>query len=300
VLELRTCAALLFIVLAPPVALAQAPWIVKVTPLMNPLPVGYCAAVQLSVLDASGKEPPRNPQGQRVTMADFDMTVDSPTASSVVGQQIDAYHWSVCGCQGTAPGTAATITASYPARSLSAAARVPGVDVRTSARFELAAPKGDVNPKGCQTPVSTAAVAAATRASQTPRTAVAVPPVLPPITVTPTPPPPSPISVGAALPEGAGATRVAPYVPGPVTVTFDLSANGSWYEPGPVTVTFDMSAHGSWYEPGPVTVTFDMSAHGSWYEPGPVTVTFDVTATGSWNERAQSPGRPIQPTPLGR
>ena len=278
-LELRTCVGLLFIVLAPSVAVAQAPWTVTVTPLMNPLPVGYCAAVQLSVLDASGREPPRNPQGQRVTMADFDMTVVSPNASSVVGQQIDAYHWSVCGCQGAAPGTAATITASYPARLLSASARVPGVDIKVSARFELAAPKGAINPPACK---ALASSVADTRAAQPARGAVAVPPVSPPVTVTPTPAPAPPVAVGEALPKGAGATRVAPYVPGPVTVAFALSANGSWYEPGPVTATFDVNARGSWYEPGPATVTFDLSA------------------TGNWNERAQSPSRPLQPAPPGR
>ena len=42
---------------------AAAPWTVKVTPTLNPLPVGLCAAVHLTVLDAAGREPPRNPQG---------------------------------------------------------------------------------------------------------------------------------------------------------------------------------------------------------------------------------------------
>jgi hypothetical protein len=274
-LELRTCVALLFIMLAAPGAFAQAPWTVTVTPQMNPLPVGYCSAVQLNVLDASGKEPPRNPQGQRITMADFDMTVASSNAGSVVGQQVDAYHWSVCGCQGAAMGTTATITASYPARSLTASARVPGVDVKVSARLELAAPKGDINPPACKAPASSAAGTIATPPTQV---AVAVPPVSPPVTVTPTPAP-APVAVGEALPNGAAATRVAPYVPGPVTVAFNMSANGSWYEPGPVTVTIDMNAR------------------GSWYEPGPVTVTLDISATGNWNERAKNPVPPLQPAP---
>jgi hypothetical protein len=263
---------------------------------MNPLPVGYCAAVQLSVLDAAGREPPRNPLGQRVTLADFDMEVASPNAGSVVGRYLDAYHWSVCGCQGAAPGTPATITASYPARTLSASARVPGASVQVSARFELAAPKGDVNPPGCTAAASRAAPAARTRATQpvatiasTPVTpdgalpaVVTLPPVSPPVAVTPTPAPTPPANVGEAIPKDAGITRVGPVVPAPVTVNFELNAQGSWYEPDPVTMSFHLSVS------------------GSWYEPAPVTITFDLTATGDWNEPVRSPGRPIHPAPPGR
>ncbi len=273
---------MLFIVLACPGALAQAPWVVKVTPLMNPLPVGYCAAVQLSILDASAKEIPRNPQGLRITLADFDMAVASPDAGAVVGQQVDAYHWSVCGCQGAAPGTTATITASYPARALSASARVPNASIQATASIVLAAPKGGINPPACKAVERSATAAAATPASQPARSGVVAPPVSPPVTITPTPAPSTPTAVGEALPRNAGATRVAPYTPGPVTVSFELNANGSWYEPHPESLSFDLNAS------------------GSWYEPAPVIHTFDLTATGAWIERTQSPDRPIQPAPPAR
>jgi hypothetical protein len=225
-------------VLGPCVGRAQAPWTVTVTPTLDPLPVGLCGAVQLRVVDASG-EVPRNARGTRVTMADFDMTV---SGASVAGRQIDATHFEVCGCQGGAAGTTATVTATYPARSLAEDARVRGVAFQESARFTLAAAKGTLEPPACRASANTA--------------------VLTPV------------------PDAAPRTAPAPaYVPGPVTVTFDLHATGSWYQPGPVTVSMNLNAEGSWYVPGPVTITFDLSA------------------TGNWLERGTAPAGPIQTTP---
>jgi hypothetical protein len=256
-LEARTRVALMLIgcVLAPCAAVAQAPWTVTVTPTMNPLPIGFCAAVRLTVLDSSRADTPRNALAQRVTLADFDMTVSSPDGKSVVGQQIDASHWSVCACQGATAGTAATITASYPARSLKESARIPGASVQATASFKLAARKGDVNAPGC-----------AMSATQSVRAAVAVPPVSPPVTVTPTSAPTQSGPVGQVIPKGTVGARVAPYKPAPVSVTLDVAANGTWYMPAPVMVAFDVSADGSWYVPAPVTATLDISANGSWIE----------------------------------
>src|SRR4051812_11936418 len=84
---------------------SQSTWTVTVTPTMNPVPAGFCAAVRLDIVDASGREPPRNPQGYRVTMADFDMSVSASVEGAMVGQQIDRNHWSVCGCPGALAGT---------------------------------------------------------------------------------------------------------------------------------------------------------------------------------------------------
>jgi len=133
------------LIAVPVCAAAQVAWQVTVTPTLDPLPAGFCAAVHLSILDASGKDVPRNPQGYRITMADFDMSVAGGNAA---GQQIDPYHWNVCACQGAGGGTA-TITANYPARSLSTAARVTGANVQKSATVTIAPPKGTVNPAPC-------------------------------------------------------------------------------------------------------------------------------------------------------
>ena len=242
--------------MAPTTAFAQRPWNVTVTPTLNPLPIGLCSAVQLTVFDASGKEVPRNPLGFRITMADFDMAV---SGASVVGRQIDATHFEVCACQGGAPGGAASVTATYPAQSLSVRARVPDVEFQSVAAFSLSPAKGAINPPACVT-ASTAPARAA------PPAAVALPPpVTPPVTKPPASPPAPVRAPGEAIP-GATADRRRLYVPGAVTVTLALSANGSWYVPGPVTMALALGAQGSWYAPAPVTVTFGLSATGNWLE----------------------------------
>ncbi len=126
----------------------QGQWAVAVTPTMDPLPAGFCAAVHLTIFDSVARDIPRNPLGHRVTIAEFDMTVSSASGNTAVGQWIDASHWNACACQG-ASGGVATVTASYPAKSLAARARVQGVSLQRSASFTVAPPKGPVNPVGC-------------------------------------------------------------------------------------------------------------------------------------------------------
>jgi len=133
------------------IAAAQAPWQVTVTPTINPLPIGFCGAVHVTVRDGAGIEVPRNPLGARVSIADFDMTVSAPGNRSVAGQQIDASHWSVCACSGATAGAVGTVTASYPAKSLPAAARVPGIAFTSTATFAIAPAKG-ANPAACAAP----------------------------------------------------------------------------------------------------------------------------------------------------
>jgi hypothetical protein len=198
-------------VLAPAVAFAQAPWTVTVTPTLNPLAIGFCGAVQLTVFDASGKEVPRNPLGFRVTMADFDVTVTAPGAS-VAGQQIDTTHFSVCGCQGGAAGTVATVTATYPAQALAAAARVPGIAFQKTATLVLSEVKGPVNPPACL--IAAPAVAAS------PTGAAAPAPRPPPPSGVLTPLPPGfPTTVPAPAPPTPPVATVSPTTAPPVTLT---------------------------------------------------------------------------------
>ena len=68
------------------------PWRVTVVPTLNPLAVGFCSAVQVTVFEGAGTEVPRNPTGFRVTMADFDMAVNG---AAVVESRIDSTHWQV-------------------------------------------------------------------------------------------------------------------------------------------------------------------------------------------------------------
>ena len=181
-------------------ATADAQWAVTVKPTLDPLPAGFCAAVHLTVTDPVLKDIPRNPQGYRVTMADFDMAVTSPNGTAV-GQQIDASHWNACSCQGASAGTVATVTATYPAQGLPASARVPGVSVQQTVTFTVAPPKGTLNPIGCQaagvaiasnTPPSGSPPASSPPASSPPATtpggtapAASAPPAAAPPTSTP-------------------------------------------------------------------------------------------------------------------
>jgi hypothetical protein len=215
---------------APAAVFAQKPWTVTLTPSLNPLPIGFCSAVHLTVIDPATNDTPRNSQRQRVTIADFDMTV---SGASVAGYQIDAYHFDACACQGGKAGSEATVTASYPARALLDAARGEKLEpVQATATFTLAPAKGTVDPPAC------AAVAAT-----------------PPARVSGTPIP---------APVDRGIARGTAYSPGDVTLAPNLSANGSWSEPGQVTLTFALDAEGSWSEPGLVIVRPALSAIGNW------------------------------------
>jgi len=150
------------------VASAQSPqWHVIVTPTLNPLPIGLCGAVQVTVLDAAAMDMPRNPLGARVSIADFDMTVSAPGGRSVVGQQIDASHWSVCACSGAPVGGVATVTATYPAAALPAAARVPGAVFKSTATVFIAAAKGTSPPACLAAPAASKKPAVAPASSNT-------------------------------------------------------------------------------------------------------------------------------------
>lgn len=163
--RLRASVVVHFIWLAfAPCAHAQSPWQVTVTPTLNPLPIGLCGAVQITVKDASGTDIPRSPLGARLSLADFDMTVTAPGANSVAGQQIDASHWSVCACTGATVGAVALVTAHYPSKLLPMAARVPSVTFNSTAKFVIAPAKG-ANPAACAAPAAkTAAKPAAATA----------------------------------------------------------------------------------------------------------------------------------------
>ena len=206
-----------------------APWTVTLTSNTSPIQIGTCSLIQIDLRDATGKEDPRNPESQRVSLADFDMAVTSKGVGAVAGQYTGPSFWSACACQRATVGALATITATYPGRALAERARVPDVAFQSSIAIPLSATQGKFNPPACE---STAAAPA-------------------PAPAPPAAPPP-----------------VAAYNPGPVTVNLALSANGSWDEfaPGPVIVTLALSAQGSWYVPQPVTVTFSLLATGSWIE----------------------------------
>ncbi|MEP6689802.1 MAG: fibronectin type III domain-containing protein [Gemmatimonadaceae bacterium] len=180
-------------------------WTVTLMPSVTAIPIGSCSAVGIDLRDASGKEGPRNPAGQRVSLADFDMSVSAASGSSAAGSYNGATSWSACGCQGSAVGALATITATYPARLLADRARVPGVAFQSSISVPLAAARGANNPSACTATTTTtiASVSGAPVTATTPRAA--------PTGITPPGAPPT-----AALPGGVpGAIKGQPVAVAP-------------------------------------------------------------------------------------
>ena len=137
---------------APTLVYAQDPWTVALTPTMDPLPIGGCGRIDLTLVDPRSRDRgvPLNALRERVTIADFDITLTTPNGISAALLYRGEYHVEACGCQRAVPGTIATITATYPAVALDAKARVPGVAFQRTASFELSAPKGASNPEACE------------------------------------------------------------------------------------------------------------------------------------------------------
>jgi hypothetical protein len=130
-------------------AQSGAPWAVTVKPTMNPLPIGTCGAVWVTLLDASGKDTPRSPTGQYITIADFDLSVRSKNPLAVVGKYSGASSYSVCACQHAKAGDSATVTATYPAKALATKSQVPGVKFSKSAAFVIKRRVGSFDAPGC-------------------------------------------------------------------------------------------------------------------------------------------------------
>jgi len=124
-------------------------WLVTVQPTVSALAIGGCSAVSLTIRDSTGKDTPRGPSGQRVSIADFDMSATTANGVDVVGKQDGASIFSACACQTGTVGEAATITAKYPGSQLDAKLRVPGVEMQAMAPLTLAAARGSTNPPGC-------------------------------------------------------------------------------------------------------------------------------------------------------
>ena len=195
--------------LVSPIARAQAPWTVTVTPTMNPLPVGTCGAVRLTIVDPLIRETPRGPSGALVTIADFDLSVTAPDGKSVVGQYLDRSHWSVCACQGGTAGSVATITAKYPGQLLTDRTRVPAIELQTTVDFSLALAKSAWNPAGCPAPPAAAVIAVAgtpTAPLQPAPSALTVTQAAGPVSA----PQPAPVPIATGTPRGAPQPGPAP------------------------------------------------------------------------------------------
>jgi hypothetical protein len=277
-------AGLLLALTTPGIVGAQSPWTVAVTPTMDPLPVGFCGAIHLTVFDGPGREVPRNPLGFRVTLADFDIAV-SGGQGAVLARQIDASHWSACACQGAAVGSVATVVATYPARALAKSARVPGIAFQSTATFALSEAKGKGNPSGC------VAGSGTTIASASGAGVPAAPPPPAPMTVTalnttPTLPVIAPTSASsAATAAPSGEATLVPLTGQPVTTRTSAAPLATAVVTGPA--------------PTGVTVTGNPAQAKVAWQPTPGVSGYSVAR---WKEsdptccRAQSPALPASAT----
>ncbi|MEO6525740.1 MAG: membrane dipeptidase [Gemmatimonadaceae bacterium] len=254
--------ALVLCVMSPTRLTAQ--WTVAVNP--SPVvPIGSCAAVALKVIDPSLRDVPRNPTGNRVTIADFDMTITSPSGAIAVEQWLDAYHFYTCACQapaGQAPavGAVATVTATYPAARLPAARRVPGVAMTTSATFTFGKPQGTFNPPGCS--------------ERSAGTVVSAPPLTPAVPAARIPIAPAARAIVPVNPTGFAAVQTGS---GAVRLTWRPVAGATYYvvlgpglPSGGVRVVGDTSVMAT-----SVATGNQQWAVASYYEPGPVSTAAD-------------------------
>jgi hypothetical protein len=151
---------------------AGSPWLIVLTPTVNPLPIGGCGPVWLTIKDSTGKSTPRDPAGRLITIADFDMSVASADPNALVGEYNGPSIWSACACQAATIGSSATITATYPAKGLAARARVPNVAFQATAGITISKAHGTYDPPECPHP---AALAIATKAGASPPLTMAPP-----------------------------------------------------------------------------------------------------------------------------
>ncbi|MDQ6829762.1 MAG: hypothetical protein M3081_12955 [Gemmatimonadota bacterium] len=142
----------------PKLATAQdaPPWTVAITASRR-LAIGECSVVSIDLRDSTGKDTPRRPDGQRVSMVDFDMAADGPVKGALAGRYNGASSFSVCACQTAPAGTIGSVTATYPAGKLAEKVRVPGVAFVSSSPIEVTENrnKSKAEPAGCEQSTTT-------------------------------------------------------------------------------------------------------------------------------------------------
>ena len=216
----------LFVVLSANALGAQGPWTVTIRQTSNPLPIGTCHTVSLTVYDPATKGNARNGSGGYVSAADFDMSVESDGNAAAVGKY-EGTIWSACACQSATVGQRGTITATYPGKSIKAGSGVAGVAFKSQVPFTFSEPQSKYNAAGCDAlknaavsparplaalPPKLPPVTLAPAPAPAPPAAVALPPTLPPVTLAPAPAPAPPTAV--ALPPTLPPVTLAP-VPAP-------------------------------------------------------------------------------------
>ena len=134
----------------------QVPWSVAIRPATNYVAIGQCLPMYIDLLDATGKDIPRNPMGWRVSIADFDWTA---TGNAAVGKYDGPNAWAVCACPAAAVGSTVHVMATYPAAALPDKAKVPGLAFHSYIELPITPAHGTNSPAGCDNALQTTTVA---------------------------------------------------------------------------------------------------------------------------------------------
>ena len=147
----------------------QVPWSVSIHPATNYVAIGQCLPIYIDLLDASGKDVPRNPAGTRVSIADFDWTA---SGNAAVGKYDGPNAWAVCACPAAAVGSTIHVMATYPAHSLPERSKVPGLAFQSYIELPITPAHGTNSPPGCENVLQTTTVAISVPGGGTPPTYV--------------------------------------------------------------------------------------------------------------------------------
>jgi hypothetical protein len=147
----------------------KVPWQVSLRPATNYVAIGQCLPLYIDLLDASGKDIPRNPNGGRVTIADFDWTA---SGNAAVGKYDGPNWWGVCACPAAAVGSTIHVMATYPAASLPEKSKVPGLAFQSYIELPVTPAHGTNSPAGCDNVLVTTTVATSVPGGASPPTVV--------------------------------------------------------------------------------------------------------------------------------
>ena len=276
-------------------AYGQAPWKVEVTPATNPLAIGNCTWVYVTVKDAKGQTP-RNSRGRLITQSHFDMG----TAGVAVGVWDNPNLYGVCGCKGAKPGMVVTVTASYPAAALDPRERVDGVAFKSEVQFPLMKSYGQADAPACvkNAELIKATLSRPTSSSPPAPISTTKPPApvttLPPMTMATPASPSSPPAPVRTLPPMTTATPVSPSQPASVTILPPMTTATpvSPSSPAPVTIAPPM-ATATPVAPSSSGTPPDASV------PGPTIAVSAPQSGGTLSTPVQTTGGSLDPTKTG-
>jgi len=110
----------------------RAQWTVTMRAMQNPLPVGQCTGIEVTIVDERGF-PPVRPDKKQVSGWDFDLEFLASSPDAFAWR--DERHLFLCARAATA--ASAIVVARYPARHLNPMEQVPGLNLERSIEVQM-------------------------------------------------------------------------------------------------------------------------------------------------------------------